>query len=108
MDWGKFGKIFLSPMTEQHSALRASVFCMQGARRSGSQWDFVPKYMVSFRGAALARSKLNAANLLLLLEINVQCSGVEMMESRQYWHTWVSGIIDLASPSEFVATSRAI
>ena len=108
MDWGKFGRSFLNCMAEKYSAFRVSVFCMQGARRSGSQPGLPKKDIVSFRGAALARSKLNTANFLLLLEINVQFSGVEMMQLRQYRHTWVSGIIDPASSSEFLGTSRAI
>jgi len=87
MDWGKFGRTFLSSMAEERPMLRTSVFCMQGARRSGSQRGSPSRDIVSFRGAALARSKLNTANLLLPLEIDVQFSGVEMMEPRQYRHT---------------------
>jgi len=39
------------------------------------------------KGAALARFRLNAAKPFRSLDISVQLLGVEMMESRQYWHT---------------------
>jgi len=51
------------------------------------------------RGAALARYRLNAAKSLRSLNIRVQLSGVEMIESRQYRHICVSGAIDLVSTS---------
>jgi hypothetical protein len=76
------------------------VFWMWGIRRS--EYRRPPRVRVVFRlisrGADLARFKLIAIKLLLLLlDINVQCSGVEMIDSRQYRRTRVSGIIDLAS-----------
>ena len=46
-------------------------------------------------------------SLLLLLEINVQFSGVDM-EPCQYRHTRAGGIVDLASSSKSSGTSRAI
>ena len=51
------------------------------------------------RGVAFARSRLNSAKPSRWLDISDQLSGVEMMESRQYRHTCVSGTIDLASLS---------
>ena len=50
------------------------------------------KYMSRqiFRGASLARLKLNAARSAREESINVQFSGAEMMDSRQYRHTRVS------------------
>ena len=50
-----------------------------------------------FRGAFLARSKLNTVKRLSQDDIDVQISGAEAMVLRQYRHTWVSGMTDLAS-----------
>lgn len=51
----------------------------------------------SCRGASFDRSKLNAVRLPLLLDINVQFSGAETIEFRQYLHTRTNGMIDLVS-----------
>ena len=63
----------------------------------------------SRRGASFDRSKLNFVRPLLLLDINVQFSGAETIEFRQYWHTCANGMIDLASTALLArAESRAI
>ena len=60
------------------------------------------------RGAALARSGLKAVTSSLHeLDINVQFSGAETIDSHQYRHTWVSGKIGLASRSFQSRTYRA-
>ena len=76
------------------------MFWMWGVRRSENPGVFLISAMSRrmYRGTALTRCKLNAAKFLLLLDIDAQFSGVETMDSRQYRHTWVSGIIDLTSP----------
>jgi hypothetical protein len=64
---------------------------------------------VDFQGADLARSRLIAIKLLLLLlDIDVQCPGVEMRDSRQCRHTRVSGIIGPASEAKSPGTYRAM
>ena len=45
-----------------------------------------------FQGFDPASFRVAAAKLLLLLDTDAQRPGVEMIESHQYQHTWVSGI----------------
>ena len=51
----------------------------------------------SLRGAAWHRSKLNSVKRNDSVGIDVQFPGVEMMDSRQYRHTGVSGMMPLTS-----------
>ena len=39
MDWGEFGRDVLSSTAKAQPTSGVIVFCMQGVRRSGSQWD---------------------------------------------------------------------
>ena len=69
-------------------------------RMSGSRGPCVPQrpWREISRRAALARSRLNATRSSLhVSDINVQFSGVDTMDSRQYRHTWVNVKIGLAS-----------
>ena len=47
----------------------------------------------AFRGAVLHRSRLNRAMPFCSLDTDVRFLGVEMMDSRQYRHTWVCSVI---------------
>ena len=59
---------------------------IKGTRNSGSCRRLSMSRYIS-RGAAFARSRLNAAMLFGWLDITAQFSGVEMMDTRQYRHT---------------------
>jgi hypothetical protein len=50
-----------------------------------------------FQEFDLAPSRLATAKLLLLLDTDAQCPEVEVIDPRQYRHTWVSGTIRNAS-----------
>ena len=63
---------------------------------------------VIFKGVALARSKLTAAMCSFRLDINDQFPGNEMIDSRQYRHTWVDETIEIASSSSSSMRHRAI
>lgn len=60
------------------------------------------------RGASFERSRLNVASPLLLLDINVQISGADTIDVRQYRHTCVDGMIDFTSSALLSGTSRAM
>ena len=79
-----------------HLTVRVFVFRKWGMRTSGNVGCPVASNIQTWisRGAALARSRFTAAMSSLQLGINVQSSGVETMDSRQYRHTWVSGMIE--------------
>jgi hypothetical protein len=80
---------------------------LEDRRSSSGQATVVLRWI--FRGADLARFRLIAIKiLLLLLDIDVQCSGVEMMDLRQCRHTWVSGIIGVASKTQYSGTFRTM
>ena len=84
-------------MVEKLYADRDLVYWMWDSRSWRNRWCFVISSLSTLRcmvrGAALARSRLKAAKPSRSLDISVQLLGDEMMESRQYWHTWVSGTI---------------
>lgn len=61
----------------------------------------------NLKGAALHRSRLNFVKAGDSLHIRVQFSGAEMTDLRQYWHTWVIGIIDLVSLAPAPGMCRA-
>jgi hypothetical protein len=59
------------------------VFWMRGVRRSENQRPPRVRDMMISKGGGLTRSRLTAAMPLLQPDSAVQCSGVEMMASRQ-------------------------
>ena len=91
------------------STTRVIAFWKWGMMMSGRRGNFIIESMESqiSRGAALARSGLNAATSSNELDINVQFSGVETMDSRQYRHTRVNRNIALASRACQGRTYRA-
>ena len=60
------------------------------------------------RGAALAHWRHTVAMSSFLPDINVQFPGAEIIDSRQYRHTCVSGMIEIASLSRSLVMYRAI
>jgi len=90
VDWGKFGRAFVNRSTVGTSlTCRVLVLWMWGAIRLQNLGVRVRNDMSKSRrrGAALDRSRLNAVRPSRGIDINVQFSGAEMIDSRQYRYT---------------------
>ena len=110
-DRGKLGNLSVNfQKVGMESTAKDTTFWKWGVMMmSGIRGRRVAQCMVSqmTRGTALARSRLNAATRSHEPDINVQFSGVDTMDSRQYRHTWVRGTIGLALQSCQSRTYRA-
>ena len=97
IDRGKSGNSAVTPSAPGGSrTIKDLIFWILGLRRSEAQPSSRIRSMSKriSRGVVLARSRLNPAKFLLLpVDTEVQWSGVEMMSSRQYRQTCVSGMI---------------
>ena len=96
VDWGNPGSACLSAsMVIRSINDRVPIFWIYG---TGTQGDVQPSPMKeTCRGDALARSRVNIVNSLLRFDIRVQLAGSDVMQLRQYRHTWVNGTISLVS-----------
>jgi len=109
VDWGKFGTAAISSSRpERLWTCRVVMFLARSAIRPKEPAPNRCMSMVTSRRAAFARSRLAFANSIRSSDISVQFSGAEVMDSRQYRHTCVSGTIDLASRASSPKKHRAI
>ena len=108
IDRGKSGNTFMSCLiVGMKRTANARMVWRWGAKISGNE-EPKGRWRVIFKGDLFARCRQTAVMFSFLLDINVQFPGVEIMDSRQYRHTCVSGTTEIASTSYYPMRHWAI